>query len=306
MEQEFKPSQLPSSVDGVAYIYGLVDPRTNQLRYVGKTKDAYHRYYDHMRARKNSHLRNWLRQVKSCGDQPEMLIIETVTTEQWPEAERFWIAYFEYIGANLCNRHGGGWGGNYKPVSEEHRANLSKALRGRKGKPLTDEHRKKLSDAFRGKKRPQCGWSRGKKLGPRPPEVGLNISAAKKGKPVKRTKPYPSLTEAQRQKISASLKGRPSPTKGMKFGPRSQEYREKLSEILTGKKKPPFTDEHRRKLSESKKGLKYPPHTPEQRRAQSEATKLRLAKKKAEQEKRDEHTGHQEWLIPPSDSERTL
>ena len=289
MEQEFTPSELPGRIDGLVYIYGLVDPRTEQLRYVGKTVDMYERYRDHKRVRKNCYLRNWFRQVVACDLLPEMFLIETVAEADWPAAERFWINYFEYIGANLCNRHAGGWGGNYKPFSEEHRANLSKALRGRKQPPMTAEHRKKLGDANRGRKQTWTPWNLGKKVGPCPEERKKKIGDANRGKKHPNKK-MPLLTEEHKARISTTLKGRTSPTKGMKLGPWSNERKAAFSAAVKGKKKPPFTDEHRRKLSESKKGLKYPPRTEEARRNYSEAAKRRCARQRAEREKRDGHT----------------
>jgi hypothetical protein len=42
--------------------------------------------------------------------------------------------------------------------------------------------------------------------------------------------------------------------KGMSYGPRTDEYREKLSKTHTGMKRPPRTDEYREKLSKAGKG----------------------------------------------------
>lgn len=279
MEQKVYHNEMPRDVEGIAYIYGLVDPRTQELRYVGKTKDAYERFYDHLRIRKNCHLRNWIRQLKSCGLRPRMIIIQEVPDELWPEAEIYWISFFEGIGARLCNQHGGGLGGSYKSISDEHRANLSKALRGKKREPLSEEHRRKLSEALTGRTRDNS-WNIGRKYGPRSEETRRRISEAKRGKPINRKGPFPPISKEHREKISASLKGRPSPTKGRRLGPRSQEYRDKLSKILTGKKKPPRTPEHQAKLTAAMRGRKMPPFTEQHRRRLSEAAKRRHQVKK--------------------------
>jgi len=96
-------------------IYGLVDPRNDQLRYVGKTKHQLsRRLTQHMAdARgqyKNYHSSNWMRSLLVKGLEPEIFLIESVARAEWEEAEQFWIAYFRYIGANLTNLTAGGEG----------------------------------------------------------------------------------------------------------------------------------------------------------------------------------------------------
>ena len=66
-----------------------------------------------------------------------------------------------------------------------------------------------------------------------------------------------------KKKMSESHKGKPSPTKGMKFGSPSEETRKKISDALKGNGKPPWnkgktlqplSEEHKKKISEAKKG----------------------------------------------------
>jgi len=65
-------------------------------------------------------------------------------------------------------------------------------------------------------------------------------------------------SDETKRKISKSLKGRNSPTKGKKL---SEETKRKISEKLKGKNNPnygkKFSEEHRRKISESNKGKKH-------------------------------------------------
>lgn len=51
--------------------------------------------------------------------------------------------------------------------------------------------------------------------------------------------------------VSEKLKGRQSPTLGMKLGPPSEETKKKISDSLKDK---PFTDEHRKNISAGMKG----------------------------------------------------
>ncbi len=104
------------SDDKPTFIYGLVDPRTHQLRYIGKTvltpekRLTVHNW----RARKHPHKRHsmaWLVGLEKAGYVAEIVVIEEVAAGQdWVEAEQFWIAYFRMVGANLCNHTDGGEG----------------------------------------------------------------------------------------------------------------------------------------------------------------------------------------------------
>lgn len=102
--------------DKTTYIYGLIDPRTNQLRYVGKTVlTPDRRVFTHKwRARVHPHKRHsmaWLLSLEKDGVEPDVFTIEEVPIGgDWVEAEQFWIAYFRFIGADLCNHTDGGEG----------------------------------------------------------------------------------------------------------------------------------------------------------------------------------------------------
>jgi hypothetical protein len=91
-----------------ALIYGLIDPRNEELRYVGRTTNTLKkRWKEHIRDAKD--LRDtaprfaWIRELLSLGLQPEIFLIEEVTQDDMREAEGAWMAYFRYIGARLLN-----------------------------------------------------------------------------------------------------------------------------------------------------------------------------------------------------------
>lgn len=90
------------------YIYGLVDPRSNELRYIGKTIDLGQRYRDHLKDKTTGHRGNWLRSLKRAGVKPVMVEIEQTDQENWAAAERFYIAFFRHAGCNLINSTDGG------------------------------------------------------------------------------------------------------------------------------------------------------------------------------------------------------
>ena len=98
--------------DGMVSIYGLIDPRDNQLRYVGKAINLSSRLRAHLsEARRwTDHKANWIKSILHDGLKPDIFIIEDVKESIWQETERFWISYFRYIGCNLINRTIGGEG----------------------------------------------------------------------------------------------------------------------------------------------------------------------------------------------------
>lgn len=95
-------------------IYGLVDPRNQQIRYVGKTSGRLHsrrlaHISDVRRGRTYIPRHRWLAELLSSGLEPEIFEIEVVI-DNWQEAEQFWISYYRFIGADLLNATDGGDG----------------------------------------------------------------------------------------------------------------------------------------------------------------------------------------------------
>lgn len=77
-------------------IYGLIDPRTKQVFYVGKTvQPLKHRLQQHIfpaRTNRKHHARaRWIRSLLGDGVKPEITLLETVPENEWREAERRWI-----------------------------------------------------------------------------------------------------------------------------------------------------------------------------------------------------------------------
>lgn len=186
------------------YIYGLVDPETNQLRYIGKSKNPESRYRKHLQdsKKKITYKDKWIYHVLFKQKKPELIILDFTLNDDWEEIEKFYIAYFKFIGAKLTNLTEGG----DNPPSA-------------KGRVWTAEQLKRISENNKGKKRSE--------------ETKKNISLSKKGKPL----PHLNGKErslSHRKNISLSLKGRTSPNKGKKF---DDQYRKKLSDAHSHQKK---------------------------------------------------------------------
>ena len=76
-------------------IYGLYDPDTDELRYVGKAKDSKKRLKTHVFERGYRRpVNNWVKALVEAGKAPVMKILETVADDQWEEAERRLIAEY--------------------------------------------------------------------------------------------------------------------------------------------------------------------------------------------------------------------
>lgn len=93
------------------YIYTLSDPRTKEVRYVGKTVNPKQRRHNHSNiARdKGTHKRNWINQLKQNNLRPIFEIIDEVE-ENWKFWEKYWIQQFKAWGFSLTNATLGGDG----------------------------------------------------------------------------------------------------------------------------------------------------------------------------------------------------
>ena len=114
-------------------IYGLFDPFTKELRYVGKTEGTLKkRLREHISTARtlktNDHRKQWILSVLKKGDKPEIGELEELFShEELVEAEEFWIAYYKSVGCRLVNATGGGEGAKGYRHSPEVRRQMSDA-----------------------------------------------------------------------------------------------------------------------------------------------------------------------------------
>lgn len=146
------------------YIYALLDPRTEEVRYVGKTTNPRRRFFEHLRKPANEHLARWLNALNQLGLVPNLEILDEVGDETWAERERFWISRF----VNLVNINPGGIATPIHSPSPEEREALAARRRGCfvsaetreklrqralqnnpiRGKHLSVEHRARIAKAM--------------------------------------------------------------------------------------------------------------------------------------------------------------
>lgn len=130
-------------------IYGLIDPRTRLVRYIGQSSVGIRRPRDHAKpavlARNQNYSGNWIRELVRAGLQFEIVVLETLDcVDQLDAAECWWIAYGRASGWPLTNLSTGGHGARGVQQTIESRAKRSIALRGR---IRTAEHCQRLSEA---------------------------------------------------------------------------------------------------------------------------------------------------------------
>lgn len=126
------------------YIYALVDPRNNNVRYIGKANNPEERYKNHINSSrdKNTHKRNWISDLRSDGYRPELFILDTVDIDQWRFWEIFYVDLFKSYGFDLVNHTIGGDG-----------ASLGNSTSYKKGMiplPMKEESKNKIREKLKG------------------------------------------------------------------------------------------------------------------------------------------------------------
>lgn len=241
------------------FIYGLFDPRNNQLRYIGKANNPKNRLKEHIRELKrtnspNTHKNKWIKSLLSVDLYPLLEILEKVSLDNWEECETKWIERAKKAGCNLVNSTFGGEGVKCQNLTEEHKQKLSESHKGKtpwnKGIPHTIETKTKMSQSHKGHSVST--------------ETKLKISAGNK-----KPKNYIMIDEAK-EKLRQRMLGNKY-TLGYNH---TKEACEKISKTHKGKF---VSEETRKKLSISLKGRvphnKGKQHSPETRKKISEANK---------------------------------
>jgi len=265
------------------YIYTLSDPRTGDVRYIGKANNPKKRFYSH-KAEKNTRTRKyfWIRSLQRQGLEPIIDVLEEFPEESgdtlWPAAETYWIAMFKFWGYKLTNHDSGGNSGFQKNEITRRKIAIAKT-----GVKITEETREKMRLSHVGKKQSaetiekRAALKRGV---PRDEETRRKISAANMGKPksaqarerMRIAQTGKTLPAEVRAKLSAKNLGRvhtpesiekirqghlgksnPAKGNGKRGIQLSEETRAKISAAQLGKT---LSAEHRGKIGLSSKGHK--------------------------------------------------
>lgn len=126
-------------------IYGLIDLRSGELRYVGQTDHLpCQRLAQHEHAARHKkdrrHITQWILSLQAEGMRPEMFVLEggISTKVGADETEIFYIGYFKMAGCRLTNHTIGGDGCVGYKHGPEARAHISA---GKKGKVWSEDRK---------------------------------------------------------------------------------------------------------------------------------------------------------------------
>lgn len=101
-------------------IYVLIDPFSNEIRYIGKTKFSLKdRLCKHLITYEKNHRANWIRSLIKRGTKPIIELLEEVSEDEWAFWEKFWISQFKIWGFKLLNSTNGGESGIISPQCRE-------------------------------------------------------------------------------------------------------------------------------------------------------------------------------------------
>lgn len=111
-------------------IYALVDPRTDEVRYIGKSTRGLSRPKDHLKLSvlngSKTYKNSWILHLLALGLKPKIQILEVFDSdEDLSDAECFWIAQGRGLGWRLTNLTKGGDGATGCVFSEERRRKVS-------------------------------------------------------------------------------------------------------------------------------------------------------------------------------------
>lgn len=193
-------------------IYFLIDPRTGEVRYVGKTtkKLTYRLMNGHMQDSSITHKTNWVKSLKKEDLLPEIKLVKICESEyRCNYAEGFYIKLIGRADKGkgiLVNATDGGEGTTGRVLSEETKKKISKGNKGKLlGRKLPEKVKKKMMKT-------RSSFSEKKKK-----EISRKISEANKGK---------NMSDETKEKLREINLGRTH----------SQEIRDKISKNGIGYK----------------------------------------------------------------------
>lgn len=155
-----------------SFVYGLVDPQSLEVRYLGKTTAGLKRPLSHGRPSSlqlDFPVHRWITALRRRCSDFAVVILEYAAPRELDDLERFWISQGRGMGWRLLNVTSGGEGAPGRTPSPIHRSRVADALRGhavspearrkmaaaklgnrnRKGKTFTEESRRRISETLK-------------------------------------------------------------------------------------------------------------------------------------------------------------
>ena len=93
-----KPTFIPitfSVVMRLTFIYALIDPRNDHVRYIGQSVDLKKRLSTHLSFSSSHDTRAWIRELKTCGLKPLQKQLDQSCIACASEVEQKWIDHYK-------------------------------------------------------------------------------------------------------------------------------------------------------------------------------------------------------------------
>jgi hypothetical protein len=116
----------------IAYIYALLDPLTEEVRYIGKTVKPKTRLYSHLIESKNlklsNHRLNWIRKLTSNNYKPIFKILKICKLSEFEFYEESFIKKYDFNILTNSDRTGQGNKGRKRSIIDKQSVKLSKIV----------------------------------------------------------------------------------------------------------------------------------------------------------------------------------
>lgn len=120
----------------MVFIYGLIDPFTFKVKYIGKSIRPKQRLSNQCNEKSKTYRCNWIQSLLKKNKKPIQVILQTLNDdEDWQKAEKKWISIAKKYGWCLVNTTDGGDG--VTNLSGDSKAKMLLTWKGRKHKPET-------------------------------------------------------------------------------------------------------------------------------------------------------------------------
>ena len=142
-------------------VYSLIDPNTNEIRYIGKTIQGLKRIKEHTKDSSlkhdgNTKKANWIRKLKKNGQEPKFGILYTMGECSWSKEEinnhlykkeQELIEFYKMLEYDLTNHQDGGPGSPNRKINEKTSRKMSESAK-RRGLPkaLVEQQKPKFND----------------------------------------------------------------------------------------------------------------------------------------------------------------
>jgi hypothetical protein len=265
---------VKAKIPETGIIYGLVDPITSKLRYVGCTINLKRRVKAHLQeaaSHTTTHRTAWIKGLLLRNLTPLVIVLEMCSSNDLFDREREYITSLRQRGYELVNSTDGGDGLRNPTKTTREKMSAANKARGMSGiskliagsvayhtgRPQTPEHIEKRVSQRRGKPSKIADKLRERmrrlaklRIGSHLPEsTRLKLSQAKMGH---------SVSQETREKIStASKSGTPEVKAKISAAIKkivTKDHLQRMTDLaVQAVKGKPFTEEHKRKISEAHK-----------------------------------------------------